>query len=342
VGRFLRVCLVMLVATGIAAADPVQFSFVFPEVDGAAGTGFDDPVDGAQRRAAALAAGAVWSSYLTASFLGETITVSLEFDGTIPAGSLGTTNQLRFAGPGPNSAGMSTTASFSSTVSNHFFGVDNTPTPDITSRFNPAPLVGPWYYGTDGLGGGTKLDFMTNVLHEITHGLGFDSAYDATGTPVLSDGAGGTVQGTQYDTWVQIGTGGVSDTAPVTWFYSKNLTPAQRSVAMGGGNLYWFGTNATAANGGSKVKLEATIPVAMGTDVSHTDKLTFPNSLMRPTLPRGLVIHVPDAITLGMLADLQWTITSSAPEPGSLALIALGLGGLVVLRRRRRKTGSTS
>ena len=43
------VTLVVLLACGIAAADPIQFSIIYTEVDNGTGTGFDDPVDGAQR-----------------------------------------------------------------------------------------------------------------------------------------------------------------------------------------------------------------------------------------------------------------------------------------------------
>jgi hypothetical protein len=35
-----------------------------------------------------------------------------------------------------------------------------------------------WYYGLDGLPPGTKIDFVTVVLHEIGHGLGFLSLVD--------------------------------------------------------------------------------------------------------------------------------------------------------------------
>ncbi len=50
----------------------------------------------------------------------------------------------------------------------------NPGSPDIICNFNNKY---PWYFGTDGNTPETKYDFVSSVLHEITHGLGFSGFY---------------------------------------------------------------------------------------------------------------------------------------------------------------------
>ena len=46
--------------------------------------------------------------------------------------------------------------------------------PDIITRFNSHEDAN-WYFGTDGNTPSGKTDFVSTVLHEIAHGLGFTS-----------------------------------------------------------------------------------------------------------------------------------------------------------------------
>ena len=47
--------------------------------------------------------------------------------------------------------------------------------PDIITSFNSNAAVG-WYFGTDGNTPPSQQDFVSVVLHEIGHGLGFTSS----------------------------------------------------------------------------------------------------------------------------------------------------------------------
>ena len=57
-------------------------------------------------------------------------------------------------------------------LANSLAGSDlDTNTPDIGAAFNSADVN--WYFGTDGSPGFGQHDFVTVVLHEVGHGIGF-------------------------------------------------------------------------------------------------------------------------------------------------------------------------
>src|SRR4029077_5248591 len=58
-------------------------------------------------------------------------------------------------------------------------------THDITAQFNSAigttcPFPNPWYYGFDASPPGSDIDFVSVVLHELGHGLGFLTFVDVS------------------------------------------------------------------------------------------------------------------------------------------------------------------
>src|SRR5262249_41553325 len=73
-------------------------------------------------------------------------------------------------------------------LADKFAGADLFPgVSDISARFNSAigttcPFPRVWYYGLDANAPGGQLDFVSVVLHELGHGMGFSSSVDlATG-----------------------------------------------------------------------------------------------------------------------------------------------------------------
>ncbi|MGH8568230.1 MAG: hypothetical protein ACREXU_09465, partial [Gammaproteobacteria bacterium] len=174
---------------------------------------------------------------------------------------------------------------------------------DIDARFNSAvgttcafPNV--WYYGLDGLPPRSKIDFVTVVLHEITHGLGFVSLVDLrTGEKLMG----------RNDIFMRR----LQDTR--TGKRYPRMTNRERVRASTSGRaLRWTGGQVAAAstllgNGvdrRGRVQMYAPRPQEPGSSVSHFSTSLFPNQLLEPSYigPH----HVPD-LELPLLRDLGWT-----------------------------------
>jgi hypothetical protein len=159
-----------------------------------------------------------------------------------------------------------------------------------------------WYYGLDRNPPGTKIDFVTVVLHELGHGLGFDSLVDLdTGQKVL----------------------GFDDTYMVfledhrTGKLYPNMSNAERVAASTAtGNLHWGGPNVVAVSRqrltagvdpNGHVEMFAPNPQQPGSSVSHFSTSLSPNELMEPqfTVPLHDV-----GLAKELLADIGWLPSS--------------------------------
>jgi hypothetical protein len=164
----------------------------------------------------------------------------------------------------------------------------------------------PWYYGTDGNPGTNQYDFVSVVLHEIAHGLGF------AGSMTVSSGIGSWGYNTgypiAYDRFTQNGSG--QSLLNTTLFPNPS---SQLGAQLTGGNLYFNGTNANAANGGTPPKIYAPGSWAGGSSYSHLDYDTFvntPNNLMVYAMSKGEARHSPGPVTSGLFEDIGWTTAS--------------------------------
>jgi len=200
---------------------------------------------------------------------------------------------------------------------------------DIDASFNSD--FTDWYFGTDGNPPAGKYDLESVVLHELGHGLGFlgSAIVDDGADPAECDGVAG------HGCW-QLGA-----TFPVIFdnFTEDNLGIAIRdagtypnnSVALGnvltGMDVFFDGTNAKAANGGSPPELYAPGTFEYGSSYSHLDETVFgaghPSSLMTPYLGSAEAIHDPGPVTLGIFEDIGWvtadTIFSDGFESGNVS-----------------------
>ncbi len=179
-----------------------------------------------------------------------------------------------------------------------------------------------WYFGPeDGIGDEEK-DFINVALHEIAHGLGIESAtyIPWEGEPIASLGLPnpwsnyftltferGPQDGTPvlYDTFVRLADGrGLRD------FENPSLALTK---ALANPTLHFAGENAVAANGGYPVGVTPR-------NISHRpDPFLGANPIMLANSGVGETVRRPDAVLLGMLEDLGWTITDQcktidAPE----------------------------
>ena len=184
-------------------------------------------------------------------------------------------------------------------LANELCGCDNTPgAADINANFNSD--YGNWYLGTDGATPAGQFDFMSVVLHEIGHGLGFAGSANVDGAGFGSLFSPPTV----YDLFVE--NLGVS----VTGYANPSLVLG--NVLQGSGNLVWNGANAVAGNGGAKPELFDPNPWNPGSSYSHFAESYFlpgnANSLMTPSIGMAETIHDPGTVCLGLLEDLGWGV----------------------------------
>lgn len=173
---------------------------------------------------------------------------------------------------------------------------------DIKANFNSNFTQ--WYFGTDGQCPAGRYDFVTVVLHELCHGLGFQGSMD------ISNGQGSWGFGSGYPFIYDHFTEDGSGRSLINTSIFPNPSSALATI-LTGGNVYFNGSAATTANGFSPVRLYAPGTWDPSSSYSHLNETTYPaghiNSLMTPTLSSAEVIHHPGDITLGMFEDMGWT-----------------------------------
>ncbi|MFZ5785749.1 MAG: InlB B-repeat-containing protein, partial [Acidobacteriota bacterium] len=190
-------------------------------------------------------------------------------------------------------------------LANARYGSDLDPAnPDIRISYNKYYYEnGTLYLGTDGNPGDGQLDFVTIVLHEITHGLGFLGSMDVEGS--LGSWGGGTPYPIAYDRFGEDLNGDDLINTAVFPNPSAELADALTSEAV-----YFNGVYADAANGGQRVKLFAPATWSGGSSFSHLDEIFngTPHALMTYSIPMDEAIHSPGTITMGLLWDVGWTL----------------------------------
>ena len=174
-----------------------------------------------------------------------------------------------------------------------------------------------WYLGTDGNPPPDELDFVSLVLHELGHGLGFGGRAGVTAGLGAIDPPPAA-----YDRFSEDGTG----TALLD--YANPSAALGDALSGGAGGVFFDGPQATGAHGGP-VKLYAPNPWNVSS-YSHVDEQTFnntPNSLMTPIQNNGESEHHPGPVTLGMFADMGWGSVNAAPAISALPDQILAVGG---------------
>ena len=268
-------------------------------------SGFTPEAEAAFQRAVDL-----WSALLITTV---PIRIEADFDDTLETDVLG--------GAGPfNFHRSETTVWFPASLVDQFVERDLDPDePDIDATFSSS--FQDWYFGLDGRPGNDQIDFVSVVLHELAHGLGFFDSF------VVEDGE-------VEDGEAEYGLG--DDNIPTifdAFIYDKELnllisddaytnSSPELHDAITGIKLFWgpgFDTNAhdepvtvSAANGGGPVMLWAPEEFSEGNSISHLDEDAYPsgtpNALMSPFVSRGQVTHQPGPVLLAMLHDMGYTI----------------------------------
>ncbi len=242
----------------------------------------------------------IWENTLTSS-----VTIRVEATwANLGANTLGSA--------GPNNlfwdfAGAPDGRIYPSALANALAGFDLDPgEPHILVNINS---TADWYLGVDGNAPFDEFDFVSVVLHELGHGLGFSSsrAYNEdTGAGTLGFGS---LQ-YRYDDFLLLGENGTS------------LISLGNGIALGNAftsdNLYSGSVLAATANGGSQPRYHAPANFTPGSSIAHWDEGDFPagndQSLMTPQIGPGEAIHNPGTITLGLFADMGWSVCASLED----------------------------
>ena len=203
-------------------------------------------------------------------------------------------------------------------LANKIYGSDLKPDlPDMILRFNTL-FATTYYYGLDGDTPLNKTDFISTVMHEIIHGLGFASWIyrNEGGLGAWDDGVRSFIS----DPYLYNG----SNNQLINTLLFPN--PSLELLGqMTGKNVYFTGPKAIAANGGSPPKIFAPSYYLGGSTLKHWDEMydNTGNALMTYSQGAGESLHSPGPLTLGLLEDIGWTV-ASLPGP-SLAIGPLSL-----------------
>jgi len=168
------------------------------------------------------------------------------------------------------------------------------------------PFPRSWYYGLDAQPGAAQTDFVTVVLHELAHGLGFLTFYNVK--------TGQTLMGRQdaFMRWLEDAT---------TGRLFPDLTPGERVAAsVSTDKLQWGGPLVTAAatektagvGVGGHVEMYAPPILEPGSSVVHYSEAVTPDELMEPFYTG------PDRdlrLTVALLADVGWAACTTCPTP---------------------------
>lgn len=203
-------------------------------------------------------------------------------------------------------------------LANSYAGSDqNGITAEIGATFNsevgtPGCLSSKsYYYGLDGNVPGSNIDFLSLVLHEIIHGLGFQTLVDL-GSGSKANGYNDAYMRHLEDHSIDKNWG---DTSPPP----QAMSNAERAAsAIDNGDLHWTGSAVTANLGGltggidqGHMQMYAPASLSLGSSVSHFNSTASPNELMEHILP-------PAQNNIGLarfvLEDIGWPMfASNAP-----------------------------
>jgi nitrogen fixation protein FixH len=320
------VLILTLVVVLITASTAFGTATIVIENADAANTGFNDPTPatpvggnsgitlGQQRLIAFQFAANIWGATLSS---GPTITIRASWASltcTTSSGVLGSAGNSGsiwrdFPGAIPGTW-------YGNALTNALTNTDkNGATAEITALFNVSIGTASclpsrhWYYGLNTATDSGGLNLVALLLHEFSHGLGFQSyTNSSTGQQPGSDASGRFPS--IYDRFL------FDKTKAKTW---PQLTDAERQAsAINTGNLVWTGSTVTNAAPGvlaqgkdslGRVLMYSPNPLQLGSSVSHWDTSALPNQLMEPIFNDNLShsVSTPQDLTFSLMSDIGWT-----------------------------------
>ena len=313
-----RVCASAVSLFGLALLAPAYATTLVVINNNAPGIGLNDPSPavpvggnsgltvGAQRLIAFQFAADIWAARLQSNVpirVGAQFTALTCSTTSAILGSAGPANAFRDFSGAPVAGTYYPVA-----LANSLRGSDlDAAGDDISANFNSnLGTVGcldssGWYYGLDSNPPAGRIDFVSVLLHEMGHGLGFLTFVNlATGAKVLGFNDAFMLNLERHGA------------APADY---PSMSDAQRVAAsIDTGNLHWVGANVRAASAvltagrvGDHVRMFAPNPAQPGSSVSHWDTVLTPDQMMEPsyTVP----LHSP-VLELPAFKDIGWKLLS--------------------------------
>lgn len=170
-----------------------------------------------------------------------------------------------------------------------------------------------WYFGIDGQTPRSRVDFVTVVLHEIGHGIGFigsaEEVPDVSGTARW--GAGSPPEPFIYDRFVV--DGDYHDLIDETQYPNPSADLFEAITGSRGG-IYLEApeiNHTLTTQQAARAVLYSPQEYRRGSSYSHLDQRTFTNTqnaLMRPSMDRASAIHTPGPLFCGFLRDIEWPL----------------------------------
>jgi len=144
-------------------------------------------------------------------------------------------------------------------------------------------------------------DLFTVLIHELAHGVGFNSYFAVDESVGYLIGSSST----PYDIFV---VDSLSRKLTDTSFYKLNSTGLK--AALTSQKLFFNGQFSIAINNGERISLYAPSQFNDGSTVTHFDEDKYPkgtiNSLMTPMFTKGEEIREAGPAALSVIADLGW------------------------------------
>jgi PKD repeat protein len=278
----------------------------------------------------------IWEALITSP---EPIVVDAEFSPLAP-GVLGGASPTRIWRDFPNAPQANTW--YPVATANKLANTDLSPTySDIEATFSSSYLN--WHFGTGSSTPSNKISFVSVVLHELGHGLGFVGSMRYNDSPGSDNCSGPVGRGCYgysgypmiYDRFTENGSG----TALLS--YPNNSTSLGNQLTSN--SLYFDSPGGNLANGGGRVPLYAPSTWSQGSSYSHLAESFNPtaHALMTYSIAKGETIHHPGSVTLCMFAEMGWTVGESC-EVTAISGLAATNDGPTVLGNLTQLTASIS
>ncbi|MBE3038469.1 MAG: hypothetical protein IMZ62_06630, partial [Chloroflexi bacterium] len=277
------------------AAASATFSFTYIDVGNQDPWGQVCTTFPENAKAAFNAAAAIWASTLQSSVPITIQACWASLSGTTLGYSGGQPLRPNFSGA------PKTNTWYEGSLANSLSGSDLDPTTfDMNITYNSNYT---WYTGTDSNTPAGQYDLVTVASHEIAHGLNFSGiANYSWGTGSYGYEGDSNV----YDTFMEDNGG--------TKLISYPNPSADLGTLLTSGSLWFNGSNANAANGGTRVKMYAPLSWDDGSSYGHLDEIFngTVNDMMTYSVAAGSANHNPGPVTKGLLKDLGWALAGES------------------------------